>query len=80
MAQIGGFWDSLTRSGRFAMQKVVGSNPIIRSEIPANKPVSFSHLNTKNAFLSQNLRPPSPRVSHSARLSGYGAIAFRAYA
>src|SRR5215207_3974683 len=41
MAQIGGFWDSLTRSGRFAMQKVVGSSPIIRSQKPRPGGVSF---------------------------------------
>ena len=30
--QIRAFWENLTRSGRFAMQKVVGSSPIIRSQ------------------------------------------------
>ena len=35
MAQVGGFCGYLTRRGRFAMQKVVGASPIIRSKHPA---------------------------------------------
>jgi hypothetical protein len=67
MAQIGGFWVSLTRPGRFAMQKVVGSSPIIRLRVPANQHVLFFAWTTMNRTLSRYARwcpswPPSART------------------
>jgi hypothetical protein len=44
---------SLTRSGRFAMQKVVGSSPIIRFKRPANGRVALAFVITQNETLSQ---------------------------
>jgi hypothetical protein len=42
----------LTRRERFAMQKVEGSSPFIRSKHPAKRSVQFAPLRTKNVILS----------------------------
>jgi hypothetical protein len=61
--------DSMTRRGRFAMQKVEGSSPFIRSKIPVKREVSLLVLTTKMIILSQNLAdiglPPAHRGTSS---------------
>jgi hypothetical protein len=53
-----GLSDSMTRPGRFAMQKVEGSSPFIRSKRPANMDVTLLVMTTEIETLSQDVTQP----------------------
>jgi hypothetical protein len=70
--------DIMISAWRFAMQKVVGSSPIIRFKKPANRRVMLTLVITENETLSQNARPtreiPRTAVRQSPRRSAHPGL------